>query len=504
MRSLLALTLLTSPLLAQKAEYKHGAAVTTLAFSPGGKTLASGGQDQTIRLWDLANGEPRDLRGHDASITSVTYSRDGKRLASGGRDGNVIIWDAISGKLLRKMVGHERTVLGVSFSPDGKYVASACYDQTVRLWDVESGQSLCEIEAHADAVSCICFAPDGKTLATGGHDRFVKVWWVGKDGKSLKLVHSLREGRRAEVTGLTFCMNGRLLASVTPHGRLRFRDPSRGEDVRDSTVDELTVLSLASSGDGRTLAVAGLGGFFSLCDVATGAPIQRQEEPTTRTHSLAFTPTEGYVGEVRAVALSSTGLLAAIGTKDGSILVRDIGRTLIGKNAPERLTDKDLEALWKDLRDGDASTGYRAAALLAIRPEQSLPFLKERVRVVEQPDLARIEKLIDDLDHPRFPVREKAAAELEKALDRAEGLMRLRLEKQPSLELRRRIERMLQPLDEQVAPPDRLRLGRALQALEHIGTPAAQEIIEKLSRGCPGAWLTEESRLALARLRLPK
>jgi hypothetical protein len=63
---------------------------------------------------------------------------------------------------------------------------------------------------------------------------------------------------------------------------------------------------------------------------------------------------------------------------------------------------------------------------------------------------------------------------------------------------------MLQPLDEHVPPPDRLRLGRALQALERIGNPAAQEIFETLSRGCPGAWLTEESRLALARLRLMK
>jgi hypothetical protein len=498
------LVLLASTAEAQKVDYKHGVTVTALAFSPNGKTLASAGQDQTIRLWNLADGESRELRGHDASLTALAYSRDGKRLASAGRDGKVIIWDPVSGKLLQKLIGHERTVLGISFSPDGKYLASACYDQTVRLWDVESGQTLCQVEAHNDAVSCISFSPDGKTLATGGHDWMVKVWSVAQDGKSLRLIHTLREGRKAEVTGLTFCMSGKLLASITPHGRLRLRDPSRGEEVRDSTVDELTALSLACSADGRTLAIAGLGGFFGMCDVATGSPITRQEEPATRTHYLAFTPTEGYVGEVRAVALSSTGMIAAIGTKDGSVLVRDIGRSLIGKNAPEKLSAKDLESLWKDLRDGGSSAGFRAAALLAARPQQSLPFLKERLRAVEQPDPARIEKLIDALDHPRFAVRDKAAAELEKVLDMAEGLMRRRLEKQPSLELRRRIERMLEPLDEQVPPPERLRQGRALQALERINTPAAQEIIENLSRGCPGAWLTEEARLTLARLRLTK
>ncbi len=505
MRRLLAFALLASPALGQKpaADLKHGVTVTALAFSPDGRYLASGGQDQTVKLWNLATGVPHELRGHAGSIASLNFSADGRRLASGSRDGSAVIWDAVNRKLLHRLTGHDRTVLGVSFSPDGRLLASASYDQTIRLWETATGKQLCEVEGHGDAVSCVAFSPDGRTLASGGHDAFVKVWSLAADGRSLRLMHTLREGRKAEVTGLGFCMGGKLMASVTPHGTIRLRDPLRGEELRFAGVEDVTVLTLACSADGRTLAVAGLGGAFGLCETATGQMVARKEEAATQTSYFAFTPTEGYAGEVRAVALSSTGLTAAVGTKGGLVLVRDVGRMLLGKSVPEKLAEKDLDRLWEELREQNPAIGYRAAALLMLRPDDAVPFLGKRLLPVAQPNDRQIDELIAQLDSPRFTQREKAAAELERIIETAESALRKRLQQQPALEMRRRIERLLSPLDERVPPPERLRTGRALQALEQIATPAARRVLEGLARGCPGSWLTEEAGLALRRMTSP-
>jgi hypothetical protein len=484
-------------------DLRQDAAVTALIFSPDGKTLFSAGDDRTVRVWELLTGTVlQQLRGHEATVTSLAHSADGKVLASGGRDGSICLWDPRTGKLLRRCTGHRRNVLALSFSLDGRFLVSASYDRTLRIWDVASARMLAQVEAHADAVSCVSFSPDGQTLASGGHDAMVRIWNVSADGKTIRPVHHLRDAGRSEVTGLSFCMGGRLLASVTTYSTIRMRDPVRGEILRLANFPYGSVLVLAASADGRTLAAAGLGGRLGLCEVATGGIVANKEEPATRTNDLQFSPTEGFPGQVRSLALSTTGFTVAAGTKDGEILVRDIGKALAGRSPPPSLSEKQLSTLWGDLRNQSASDGYRAIALLAARPESSIPFLQQHVTPIARADRARMVKLIDDLDHDRFARREKAVVELEKILDMAEPLLRQRLTSQPSLELRRRIESLLQPLDELVPPPDRLRSIRAVQALEQIGSVPARGLLEKLSKGCPGAWLTDEAHLALKRLQV--
>jgi hypothetical protein len=276
----------------------------------------------------------------------------------------------------------------------------------------------------------------------------------------------------------------------------------RGEELRFAGIGDLGALALTCSGDGRTLAVGSRDGFLGLCEVSTGQLVSQIAGPTAEASVLRFTPTDGYPGEVRAIALSASGLTVAGGTKSGRVLVRDVGALLLGKSAPERLSEKDFTALWDDLRGANASAGYRAAALITACPGDALPVVRKKLRPISRPDPGHVERLIARLDDPRFAERENAAVELERIIDLAEGPLRSRLAKEPTLEMRRRIERLLEPLDERVPPPDRLRAGRVLQALEHLGSPDARAFLEELSRGCPGAWLTEESRLTLARLRL--
>jgi hypothetical protein len=123
----------------------HTDAVLSVAFSLDGRTLASGGHDHIIKLWDFASGQLlRTLTGHTYPVYSVAFSPDGRRLASGSLDKTIKLWDSASGKLLRTLTGHNDKVMSIAFSPNGHILASGSADNTSKLWDVASGQ-LCAL-----------------------------------------------------------------------------------------------------------------------------------------------------------------------------------------------------------------------------------------------------------------------------------------------------------------------------------------------------------------------
>jgi WD40 repeat protein len=319
--------------------------IMSVDFTPDGRTLASGGLDDAVKLWDVASGqEIRTLEGHRSGVTSVMFSPDGLTLASGGLDNAVKLWDVASGQEIRTLEGHSDGIKSVGFSPDGRTLASGGYDSTVKLWDVASGQEIRTLASHSDDVESVVFSPDGRTLASGSSDSTVKLWDVATGQEILTL-----EGHSNDVSSVVFSPNGRTLASGGYDSTVKLWDVTTGQMIRTMEVSSW-VFSVAFSPDGRTLASGSLDHMVKLWDVPSGIEIMSLKGHSSIVESVAFSPdghtvasgsldrtvklwnaatgaeiqTMGSPSSVFSVAFSPDGLILASGSDNHMVKLWDV------------------------------------------------------------------------------------------------------------------------------------------------------------------------------------
>jgi WD40 repeat protein/serine/threonine protein kinase len=258
----------------------------SLAFSPDGRTLATGMKDGTISLWDTATGMRRaKLEGHqDGWVFAVAYSPDGRRLVSAGRDHRFNVWN--SEGVLERTFRHDQAASCLAFSPDGTRLAGGSWDKSIRLWNLETGQHLGTFSGHTTGVGSVAFSPDGSRLVSAGTPSLagtVRLW----DVDSFQLLRT----RSIHADNVSFLPDGKTIMSGGTDESIRFWSAESDEVVRGQAARTLKwhegrVYSMAVVPKTAQLVSAGQDGKVV---VTSAARFSAEIEVDHLAHDFAFT-----------------------------------------------------------------------------------------------------------------------------------------------------------------------------------------------------------------------
>ncbi len=288
---------------------RHESPIFAVAFSPDGQTLATAGADPLVRLWNLANpdGEPVELSGHTDWILSVAFSPDGQTLATGSGDQTVRLWNLSDLTQEPTVLDRDSRLLSVAFSPDGQQLAAGAESGAVWVWDLADLTGLPTVlSGHETPVLSVAFNPDGQILAAGSEDGSVRLW-VLADLTQPPVLLSRHDGW---VRSVAFSPDGAQLATGSGDQTVRLWDLTNLNRPPAILRGESQVWSVAFSPDGQRLAAGTANGPVWLWSL---------RNPVGRPVVLAE-----HTGWVLSVAFGPEGQRLATGSADQTVRLWDL------------------------------------------------------------------------------------------------------------------------------------------------------------------------------------
>ncbi|MGI9061342.1 MAG: WD40 repeat domain-containing serine/threonine protein kinase [Ktedonobacteraceae bacterium] len=226
----------------------HSNGVSAVAWSPDSKRIASASYDQTVQVWDAQTGQSLlTYSDYNSPVLTVAWSPDGKYLLSGSEDHQLKVWDATTGTTIGTDYGHEDQVTSVAWSPDGLHVASGSADQTVMVLQANPLTPVYTYQGHSDVVQAIAWSPNGKRIASASNDQTVQLWDVTNGGNAY-----IYRGHSDQVWAVAWSPDGKHIASGSFDDTMQVWRASDGKLVHSSQ-DGSQVVSVAWSPDGHTV-----------------------------------------------------------------------------------------------------------------------------------------------------------------------------------------------------------------------------------------------------------
>ncbi|KAH6829433.1 TBP-associated factor 5 [Perilla frutescens var. hirtella] len=299
----------------------HNYPVWDVQFSPMGHYFASTSHDRTARIWSMDRIQPlrimaghlsdvdsgecvRIFIGHRSMILSLAMSPDGRYMASGDEDGTIMMWDLASGRCVSPLVGHGSCIWSLAFSPFGDFILSSSSDSTIRLWSTKLNANLVCYKGHNYPVWDVQFSPMGHYFASASHDRTARIW-------SMDRIQPLRimAGHLSDVDCVQWHANCNYIATGSSDKTVRLWDVQSGECVRIFIGHRSMILSLAMSPDGRYMASGDEDGTIMMWDLASGRCVS---------------PLVGHGSCIWSLAFSCEGSLLASGSADCTVKIWDV------------------------------------------------------------------------------------------------------------------------------------------------------------------------------------
>ena len=461
-------------------------------------------------------------------VYGLVFSPDGRRLATRSADQIVRVWDIAGGRELAQIDGHKDRVLGMSFSPDGSLLATSSEgdDPAIRCWDPATGKLVQEIAGGARLIS---FAADGKSILAvdramlnsyplAGEKQLVRRLGLGtalalsSDGGLVAVADSASRTRiklyRASAPPSLQSLRGHLSPPISgafsPNATWFAMCADRGQEVHlwnlQTAAAHFTLAGHAApvqavtfSPDSRHLATASWDKTVRIWEVAT-----RQQVAVL----------EGHQDQVCAVAFSADGrqlASGAAGAGDTTTIVWNVAAALFTPQEKlDTLQPAEQTKLLEQLSAENPTLAYAAVGSMIAAPKVALALVAKRIQG-EQANAgeAEIRRLLRQLDHDEFRIREEAHRRLLELRTEADALLREALVNSPSAEVRHRVEKILkQPTGNisKLTDAQRRWLSRAVLALEQIGTPEAQQQLKLIAAGPAQEQHVQDAIGALKRL----